>query len=158
MEVTASTDSTRSNYSDDSEVDDIESMEIEGDRKNFDLCAMATSSNNVETTTHSFQDNTRLILSYPHHDQPQHYITSDRSDHSASKSIVVSKADTISHSHENQCQAYKTDTNSVSLNHFLMYLQLQMGKLNENALLELNMEIHKLIVEKLKKPENLKND
>lgn len=148
------TDSTKSNYSDDSEVDETESTSyMESDSKNFTICQMNAS--NTETADHSFHDSNQVILTYPH-DQQQHYITSDQSD--TNKSIVVSKADTISHSHENQCHMHKGDNNFISLNYFLMDVQLQMGKLNDLAQMELKIEIQKMILEKLRKAENLKND
>lgn len=150
------TDSTKSNYSDDSEVDETESTSyMESDSKNFTLCPM--NSSNAETTNRSFHDSNQVILSHDQQQQ-QHYITSDQSD-SVNKSIVVSKADTISHSHENQCHMlHKGDTNFVSLNYFLMDVQLQMNKLNELAQIELKIDIQKMILEKLRKTENLKND
>lgn len=125
---------------------------MESDSKNFTICQM--NSTNTETTNHSFHDNNQLIISYPN-DQQQHYITSDQSD-TVTKSIVVSKADTISHSHENHCQ--RNDNNFISLNYFLMDVQLQMNKLNELAQMELKIEIQKMILEKLRKAENLRNE
>lgn len=103
----------------------------------------------------SSNDQQQVILSYPHDQQQQEYVTSDQTDHS--KSIVVSKADTISHSHENHCHYHK-DNNFISLNYFLMDVQLQMSKLNELAQMELKIDIQKMILDKLRKPENLKND
>lgn len=114
-------------------------------------------SSNAEATDHQYHDNNQVILSYPHdQQQQQEYITSDQTDH-INKSIVVSKADTISHSHENQCHYHK-DNNFISLNYFLMDVQLQMNKLNELAQMELKIDIQKMILDKLRKPENLKNE
>lgn len=150
------TDSTRSNYSDDSEVDETESSShMENDRKNFAVCQINSSDTDL-TANHSFQDNNQIILSYPHDQQP-HFITSDQSD-KTNKSIVVSKADTISHSFENQCHTQKGDNNFISLNYFLMDVQLQMNKLNELAQMELKIEIQKLLLIKLRNKENLKNE
>lgn len=43
---------------------------------------------------------------------------------------------------------------SIALNYFLMDIQIQMDKLNEIAQMELKIEIQKLILEKLRNPQN----
>lgn len=158
MEVSTNNDSTRSNCSDDSdEADETESTTYMGsDSKNFTLGRIMDSSN-AETTNHSFQGSNQVILSYPAQDHQQHLITSEHSEPTVSKTIVVSKADTISHSHDNQCH-HRGDSNFISLNYFLMDVQLQMSKLNELAQMELKIDIQKMILEKLRNAENLKND
>lgn len=130
---------------------------MESENKNFTICQMNSSNTdgtNVDLMCHGSNDNNQVILSYPN---DQHYAPSDQSDN-VSKTIVVSKADTISHSQENQCNFHKGDNNCIALNYFLMDIQLQMSKLNEFAQMELKIDIQKLILEKLRKPENLKND
>ncbi|KAG4065534.1 hypothetical protein HA402_013304 [Bradysia odoriphaga] len=158
MEVSTNNDSTRSNCSEDSdEADETESTTyMESDSKNFTLCRIMDAPT-AEATNPSIHGSSQVILSYPAHDQQQHLITSDQSQ--PSKTIVVSKADTISHSHENQCYTHhRGDSNFISLNYFLMDVQLQMSKLNELAQMELKIDIQKMILEKLRNPENLKSD
>lgn len=152
MEVSTNNDSTRSNCSDDSdEVDETESTTyMESDSNNFTVIEAS----NAETNR-SIPGSNQVILTYPAHDQQQHLITSEPSE--PSKTIVVSKADTISHSYENQCH-HRGNSNCISLNYFLMDVQLQMNKLNELAQMELKIDIQKMILEKLRKPENLKSD
>lgn len=155
MEVT--TDSTKMDYSDDSEADETESMScMEECSQNFTQCQM-TSSTNAETPNQSFHDTAPIILSYTNDQQQKPFITSVRSEN-VDKSVVVSKADTISHTQENQCHMPRGDSNCMSLNYFLMDVQLQMSKLNEIAQMELKIDIQKMILEKLRKSENLKND
>lgn len=49
-----------------------------------------------------------------------------------------------------------TSEHSMSVNYFLMDIQLQMEKLNDLAQIELKIEIQKLILEKLRNPNNLR--
>lgn len=163
------TDSTaKSNISDDSEEDENESSTyMDNDNKNFSLCQLNNSPLNIDAPKHDLichgsNDNNQIILSY-HSEQPQNCMSSDpstamRSNDNVNKSLVVSSADTFSNSHENQCHFAKSDNNSISLNYFLMDVQLQMNKMNDFAQMELKIEIQKLILEKLRKPENLKNE
>lgn len=51
-----------------------------------------------------------------------------------------------------------TSEHSMSVNYFLMDIQLQMEKLNDLAQIELKIEIQKLILEKLRCPNNLRCD
>ncbi|KAJ6634256.1 hypothetical protein Bhyg_17102 [Pseudolycoriella hygida] len=151
MEVNSNADTARSSYSDESENDESESITyIESDNKNFNLCQMDTTTEN-----RTFDANSQVILSYPSDQQQEHFTASEQNEH-LNQSIVVSKADTITHSQESQCHMH--NKNDISLNYFLMDVQLQMNKLNDLAQMELKIDIQKMILEKLRKSENLRND